>query len=412
MSSLVVCLLSVWVLFATTAALAEIVNSNGIPHICNTDQPRDGRRDVTLTELWRAGGEDEDTFFGLVPRVATDPEGNVYVLDSQTCQVYVYSPDGELLRTLFREGEGPGEVRRPRDMVLMGDGRVGLIQEFPGAISYVHADGTPAGKIQLTGPEGGTVSLTACDASGDVLLFTGNHDREGARPEIRNRVNVLERYDPDGHLQTRYAETHAVYDFADFRFVESEHLPVFWFTFAAAADGRVYLADAHDKYAVTVCAPDGTPQRIIERDYEPLDRTAGEHRRLELMILSAFAGAPFQPQIEINRRESALAYFHRAIQLHPDGDMWVLSGRGLRPEQAGVMAVFDVFDEAGLFTEQVALHADHDGRDVGIFLSGADRILVVMGYMDSLAAQFGNGTPMADEGDEPQPPEVICYGMR
>ena len=57
----------------------------------------------------------------------------------------------------------------------------------------------------------------------------------------------------------------------------------------------------------------------------------------------------------------------------------------------------------------MALHAPHDGRDVGIFLAGPDRILVVKGYMDSLAAQFGNGTALADEGYEPQTPEVICY---
>jgi len=405
-SSLVLCVLSVWVMIVAAVAIADV------EHIRNTDQPRDGLRNVQLHELWRAGGEDDDTFFGLVPRVATDLEGNVYVLDSQTCQVYVYDSDGAQLRTLFREGEGPGEVLRPRDMVLMGDGRVGLIQEFPGAISFVHPDGTPAGQLQLTGPDGGIVNLTACDASGDVLLFAGNHDQEGARPEIRNRTNALERYGQDGKLQTRYTANNAVYDFANFQFIENEHLPVFWFTFAAAADGRVYMATAHDQYAVTVCAPDGTPERVIERQYEPLDRTDAEHRRLELMILSAFAGAPFQPQLEINRRESALAYFHRAIQLRPDGGLWVLSGRGLRPKQPGVMAVFDVFDEAGLFTEQVALHADHDARDVGIFLSGANRVLVVKGYMDSLAAQFGNGTPMADEGYEPQPPEVICYEMR
>ncbi len=50
--------------------------------------------------------------------------------------------------------------------------------------------------------------------------------------------------------------------------------------------------------------------------------------------------------------------------------------------------------------KQVALQADHNGQDVGIFLSGRDRILVVKGYMDSLAAQFGNGTALADEGYE------------
>lgn len=395
-----------------TLSQAETVMVDGVEHIRNGDQPRQGIQDVQLQEVWRAGGEDDETFFGLVPRVASDPEGNVYVLDSQTCQVYVYGPEGGLLRTLFREGEGPGEIQRPRDMVLMGDGRVGLIQEFPGAVSFVQRDGTPAGKVQMIGVEGGVMGLTTCAASGDVLLIAGNHDQEGARPEIRKRWNVLERYGPDGKMMARYADNHAVYDFADFLFTEKDHLPVFWFSYAAAEDGRVFTAHDHHQYAVTVYAPDGTPQRVIEREYEPLDRTDEEYHRLDLMIRSAFAGMRFQPRIELNRRESALAYFHRAIQLHPDGSLWLLSGRGLRPGRPGVMAVFDVFDTAGRFERQVALHADHDGRDVGIFLAGSDRILVVKGYMDSLAAQFGNGTPLADEGYEPDVPEVICYQMK
>ena len=63
------------------------------------------------------------------------------------------------------------------------------------------------------------------------------------------------------------------------------------------------------------------------------------------------------------------------------------------------------------FARQVALHAPHDARDVGIFLSGRDRVLVIKGYMDSLAAQFGNGATFAGEDGEAQTPEVICYGM-
>lgn len=391
--------------------LAETVLVDGVPHVRNGARPRDGVQELQLTELWRAGGEGDEVFFGLVPRVAAGPDGSVYILDSQTCQVHVYDAAGTRVRNLFREGEGPGEVLRPRDMVLMGDGRVGLIQEFPGAVSFVHGDGTPSGRLDLVGVNGGVVNLTACDATGDVVLFSGNHDQEDDRPEIRLRTNVLERYGPDGRVMARYAQNQALYDFADFRFLERDHLPVFWFAFDAAPDGRVFTAADPARYAVTVHAPDGTLVRVIEREYEPLERTDAEVRRVRNMILSAFNGAPFEPRIEIERREAALAYFHRPIQRRDDGELWVLSGRGVRPGRPGVMAVFDVFDEAGTFVRQAALHADHDARDVGIFLAGNDRILVVLGYLDSLAAQFGNGTAVAEEGHEPQAPGVICYGV-
>ncbi len=405
-----------WVLVALCSGVprwagAQSPANTDVICVANGAEPTDGREVLKLKELWRVGGEDDDTFFGLVAKVETDAQGRVYILDSQTCQIYMYSPDGELIRTLFREGEGPGEILRARDMLLMADGRVGVIQEFPGTVSFVWPNGDPAGRVQFVGPNGGVVSLTSCLAREDAILVAGTHSSEGRRPEIRVRLNGLERYDEQGQMMTRYEEQATEYNFADFQFRESEHLPAFWFSYAVASDGRVYSASGHDDYRINVHGASGELERTIERQYDPIERTSAEIRRLELMVLSAFNGAPFEPSIHILKTASPLAYFQRAIQLHDDGSLWVLTGRGVRPESTETMAVFDVFDSAGVFAKQMELQADHKGSDVGIFLSGPGRVLVVKGYMDSLAAQFGNGTALADEGYEPQPPEVICYEL-
>ena len=71
--------------------------------------PPGGIESLALRELWRAGGLDEDVIFGEIEQIVAGPEGNLYVLDSQLCQVMVFGPEGEFLRTLSREGEGPGE---------------------------------------------------------------------------------------------------------------------------------------------------------------------------------------------------------------------------------------------------------------------------------------------------------------
>ena len=181
------------------AEAATRTTVDGVTHVRNDDQPRDGRRTVTLRERWRIGGDDEETLFGRIPRVAAGPDGNVYVLDSQLCEVSVYDRDGALLRTLFREGEGPGEVREPRDMFVLGDGRVGLIQDFPGVAVMVDGQGNPAGRITVGGTEGGIHSLTACQGRGDVLLLAGTH-HDNSRPGFSGRDFFLERYSPAGEL--------------------------------------------------------------------------------------------------------------------------------------------------------------------------------------------------------------------
>ena len=81
----------------------------GVQHVMNGTVPREGTRVLKLEELWRVGGADDETIFGLLTQVLGDEDGNVYLLDAQLHQVFVYSPEGHLIRSLFREGEGPGE---------------------------------------------------------------------------------------------------------------------------------------------------------------------------------------------------------------------------------------------------------------------------------------------------------------
>ncbi len=387
---------------------AETTIIDGVPHVRNGAESRDGLRTVELREVWRVGGEDDDAFFGLIPRVAADASGHAYVLDSQLCQVSVYDTDGELVRTLFREGEGPGEVRRPRDMLLLDDGRVGLIQEFPGMVVMVDGEGLPAGRLRVGGTDGGAHSLTACQGAGDRVVLSGTHQSDGG-PGISLRDNFLESYDSDSTLKAHFVSALSQYDFNDFVFDEREHLPPFWFCFAAGADGSVYTVHDRDRYAITVHAPDGSVSRVIERDYEPLQRTDREYRALYGMIETAMTGMPMEVRIEVERQEAAVMSLARGIQVAVDGRLWVLSGRGARPDAPGVMAVYDVFEPSGEFAEQVALKAPHRASEVGIVLAGPDRILVIESYFESLAAQFGDGSTYGGEDGEPALPAVVCY---
>jgi hypothetical protein len=65
-----------------------------------------------LVEEGRFSGEDGTPGELGEPQVlAVDGEGRVYVVDSKPAIIKVFSPDGALVRTIGREGEGPGEFR-------------------------------------------------------------------------------------------------------------------------------------------------------------------------------------------------------------------------------------------------------------------------------------------------------------
>jgi hypothetical protein len=381
-----------------------------VRRIQNGAMPRDGVQTVVLEELWRAGGDGDDIFFGRVPRVETDHQGNIYILDSQLCQVHVYSPTGDLLRTVFHEGDGPGEARDARDMLLMPDGSVGLVLVDLGIVKFVDASGHPAGSFRLGGgTEGGIFALVSGSGIDGAVVLAGRRSSPGESRSIRHRRLFLQRCDLNGNETAVYAENHTVYDFNDFNFVERDELPPFQWAYDVGADGRVFVAGDRNDYEVTIYESDGTPELIIEREYSPFTRTDEDRKRFTHMIETSMEGLPFETKVELEDNYPAISVLQRGIQVLSDGTLWVLSGRGLKPDTPGVMAVFDVFDREGVFVRQVKLAGPHDADEVGIVLTEGNRVIVIEGFMESLASWFGNGATF--NGEEWSTPEVIVYQM-
>jgi len=85
-------------------------------------------------------GEEWETF-GEVDRVAFDGEGNLYVLDRQNFRVVVVDPEGNLVREVGSEGDGPGELRFPLGFVVSPDGGIAVLDMGHQAFVVYDADG-------------------------------------------------------------------------------------------------------------------------------------------------------------------------------------------------------------------------------------------------------------------------------
>jgi hypothetical protein len=60
----------------------------------------------------------QELLFGKIAAVAADDSGTIYVADGLSSNVRAYNIAGSHLGTLGREGQGPGEFRYLRDLVL------------------------------------------------------------------------------------------------------------------------------------------------------------------------------------------------------------------------------------------------------------------------------------------------------
>jgi hypothetical protein len=409
-------ILSILVLIAASPALGgKTVKIDGVLHVQNGDTPSEGRETLTLEEVWRVGGDDEEgLLLAMVPEVCGDEEGNIYVMDAKLCQVHVFSPEGELLRTVFRQGEGPGETLRPRDLVITKDG-IGLAEEFPAKIIMVDRSGLPMENVRpaSTDEAGGNMgTLIAADFGGGNLVLSGTEISQSDTPGVQDRINFLASYSRAGKERARYCEAKTYYDFNNMKFIEREHTPSFWWGFTVDRSGNVYVAADRDAYAISVFTPDGTLDRVIERTFEPYTRTDTEKKRMYDLINSAIGDAPFEFELNVEDNEPVIDFFHHGLRVDDDGNLWVTTSRGLRDQTGGAMLTYDVFDPDGHFSKQVAIVCDGNSYYDCLFWVSKDQVVLVTGAMAALAAQFGGGAALDSDDEEATPQEIICYNVK
>ena len=365
------------------------------PVVVSSETPKEEVR-LQAKELWRRGGEEDDVLFGLVAGLVTDGDGNVYVLDGQLSTIHVFSPAGEHLRQLGREGEGPGEFRNASDLYLGPGGALGVVQVFPGRIVRLRLDGTPAGNFPLPEVAGGGFQL--------VFVGRGLTDRvvlAGAQQHMQDgkqsQVTYLKAFDAEGKQLARYHEETAETRFGGMKFVEKT-FSNFQRRWALAADGRVAVALTYDDYRITVWNPDGSVQCVIHRPkYAPLARTDEVKKRFQKFFDSLTRWNPGST-FEVSATHAAVAELHFAA----DGNLWVLSGRGMWGEhEPGVFASYDVYDKQGRFVRRTHILLDGNASEDGVFFAG-NRLYRVTDLFGAAIAAFSSG----GTGGEAEPPET------
>jgi len=386
----------------------EVVR-DGTTHVRNPAKPMESPAEIQLQELWRIGGDSDadGEFFGLITDIGVHPSGDVYLLDMQLSEVKAFTPDGEYLRSIGREGEGPGEFRRPSGVFFDPNGNIGVVQSRPSRLVMLTPDGTPAEPLNLPSPDdGGFQALQRGEYRGGSMVAAGmNFKRSDAGFE---RTSALIRIDSQGKEVARFHASSSVASMARMIIREDEMT----FPWTVGPEGNVY-GSLDRTWAIHVWAPDGQLLRIIELDYEPLMRTDAqiEARKQELggQIRSRGRGGRIEPEFEASDRERDIEW----LSVADDGNLWVLSSRGVRNLPAGVLGQFDVFDPIGRYVQKVSVRGEGSYKD-DRFVLAADRLFVIREFAAAQRAMRGAEAEDADEADsetDPEPMSVICYKL-
>jgi hypothetical protein len=335
---------------ASTEPVVETVD--GVPHVRNDAVPLHGERTLPLEEIWSVDAEAEEELIGRITAVLVGPDGTVYLADWQLGQVLVYSAAGRFLRTLSRQGEGPGEIASPMNLLWLPDGGLGILDRKPGQITHIDQEGVPQPSVRLASAAGeplATAFLSSARCGGGILAVCGTTFR--ARPGFDTQMRFLGVFDAEGRERLRLREAPSGFDFEARSYDEQAN----WFAerdlFDVDRAGNVYVVAERDRYRIDVHGPDGALRRVIERRYEPRRRTAEELDRMSGRVSMSING-------EIVRLRSTFAPFAPAIEslaLAGDGRLWVQPGHGRDSQRKDRAGSYDIFDGDGRFVETVHL---------------------------------------------------------
>jgi 6-bladed beta-propeller len=138
---------------AGSASLATRADSAGIEIVSNT--PEDRQLMWVFEKVLTLGGEDAgpESFYQVPPHgLAFDQAGQIYVLDAGNKRIQVFDEAGSHVRTIGREGRGPGEFQFPASFTIEGTG-VMAVHDF-GKRAILRFDSTGEFLDQRPAPRG------------------------------------------------------------------------------------------------------------------------------------------------------------------------------------------------------------------------------------------------------------------
>ncbi|HSM06888.1 MAG TPA: hypothetical protein VK858_19840 [Longimicrobiales bacterium] len=295
------------------------------------------------------------------------PDRRILLANSGSAEVRVYDPEGRLLQTLGRRGEGPGEFTAPWQAYPMPGDSI-LVIDLYREVAVFDPEGEFARQFDLDLPEGllGAEGAEPVDQFGDgSLLFRGHYPYQPGPGGVTRNVVPMLRVPLDG------APAVSLGDFEDQTGYSGQpHRDYAHGAWAkeAAADSTMWYGPG-DRMELREVARDGRLIRIVRlnRAARPITEADRETFRRDY----AKQMAEFNPrQGEPFWRERARDVLfpdsfpvHYEIETDPLGNVWVQDYRSFFSE-ARMDREWTVFDAEGAYLGEVTVPGGMEVHDV------------------------------------------------
>ncbi len=326
--------------FIVTSAVLCACGSNGSDIGQVSPQETEERVSIAIVDSIGVELGDSNYTFANIMAIEYGPDGNIYVLDRGAFSVFVYSPTGEFIRRIGKQGSGPGELLMPLAMAVLGDGRVAICDPMQGGINNFSAEGQWEG-VSAEFNNNPPMRMSGADSNAFVALkITIDFEDEPVT------IFTIGRYEEDAEPTAFYFEDEFPFDPENL--TELLYRTLFSAEYTADCNGNVYLTRmSTEDYIVQVFDRDGNLtlefQREMDRVEKSEDEIADEKRWMEAWLTSLGVQG-----VLLNFDPDPYRFMTSDIGYDSQNRIWVRRGTELMP-------VFDVYDMEGelLFTAEV-----------------------------------------------------------
>ena len=329
-------------------ASVEIID--GIEHVHNTGTPLHPDSSVTFEEELSIGGEGYEMLSRPMQYII-DNEGSIYISDWQDQAIKVFDANGDFIRTIGRQGDGPGEFSNVGRMTFLPDGRLMVTDSRANRISLFDPEGAylasyhwteRLGRVHYATDSTCVMTVYAFDESADPgaggKLFVKSFDFDG------NEIQTF------GEFKMAESRSHSVPS-GETVIVVGISVPDPPQSIFAADPARLRLYHCvNNEYKIEVFDLDGKVIRRFDRPYEPLPFTGEDAQE-------------FRARYEDSRNEAIKKIVQEMpmpsvktvtpqMRVDDAGNLWVETHEE-KEEEDTVLTAYDIFNPDGYYEAKV-----------------------------------------------------------
>ena len=305
----------------------------GIKTITSPEYPRDGRVKYEMEEELSIGvvEGDENYIFNNPRIVRVNDAGDIYVFDAGDTRIQVYDQDGQYLRTIGRQGQGPGEYGRLVYFDVNGAGDIFVNDPMNRRVTLFNKDG---GYLQSFNLES-FYSKMLVDNKNDIYFEKNMSDVEEVilSSEMTEFISYNEvlRVDHEGTIMCNYGRLIGKKEARKSTGPESQVIVTYEYSPAGVWNvdrlGQFYYG-YNEEYMVSVYTPDGKPAYKFGRKSKPVKNPG-------------YKGKPGQSEF--------VPVFNETFLFDESDNIWIELYRTDKEDDIR----YDIFSPEGIYIKQI-----------------------------------------------------------